>query len=164
MTGFVLRVFLLKILSMLMIDWLSFSSKTRTFLGLFLFVSCFLWTGIWPKGMCSVLTIGPCVVAFSYHFPSVPDRISWLRKAIEATHGIFLLMPLRTKKAHMVTWKYSRGYFDGVFLQKKIKAGLGGAPESAALEILVKTLVLTWALVAFRAQQRVRVWGLKWSR
>lgn len=28
------------------------------------------------------------------------------------------------------------------------------------LEVLVKMLVLTWALVAFRAQRRVGVWGL----
>lgn len=79
-----------------------------------------------------------------------------------SSFSIFLLMPLRTKKTHMVTPKYSRSCFDGVFLKKKNKkAGLGGAPESAALEILIKVLVLTWALVAFRAQRRVGVWGLK---
>lgn len=61
-------------------DWLSFSSKNRTFLGLFLFVFCFLWTRIWPKGMCSALTIGSCVAVFSYHFLPVPDRIFMVKE------------------------------------------------------------------------------------
>lgn len=60
-------------------DWLSFSSKNRTFLGL-LFLFCFLWTRIWPKGTCIALTIGSCVAVFSYHFLPVPDRIFMVKE------------------------------------------------------------------------------------
>lgn len=45
--------------------------------------------------------------------------------------------------------------------KKNKKTGLGSATGSAAVEILVKMLMLSWALVAFRAPGRVGVWGLK---
>lgn len=77
----------------------------------------------------------------------------------------FSIDAIKDKESSHGYLKILKGLFWWSFSsKKKIKAGLGSAPESVALEILVKTLVLTWALVAFRAQQRVRVWGLKWSR